>query len=54
VHKDGKTMKRTIGVLAASGVLAAGVGLGVAAQQKPAAPSASGTPAKVTVYKSPT
>jgi hypothetical protein len=46
------TMKRTIGVLAASGVLAAGVGLGVAAQQKPAA-TASAQP-KVTVYKSPT
>jgi hypothetical protein len=44
-------MKRTIGVLAASGVLAAGIGLGVAAQQKPAP---AGAQPKVTVYKSPT
>ena len=44
-------MKRTIGVLAASAVLAAGVGLGVAAQQKP---TPSGAQPKVTVYKSPT
>ena len=45
-------MKRTIGVLAASGVLAAGVGLGIAAEQKPVAPA--GAQPKVTVYKSPT
>jgi hypothetical protein len=46
------TMRRTIGVLAASAVLAAGLGLGVAAQQKPAAPA--GPQPKITVYKSPT
>jgi hypothetical protein len=43
---------RTIGALAACGVLAAGAGLGMAAtHQKPAA---TGAQAKVTVYKSPT
>ena len=52
MRKDDMRTKRAIGVLAACGVLAAGVGLGVAAQQKPAAPA--GAQAKVTVYKSPT
>lgn len=40
-------------MIAAAGVVVAGLGLGVAAQQKPAAPGAAAQP-KVTVYKSPT
>ncbi len=47
-------MRRTISILAASGVLATGLGLGLAAQQKPAAAQAAAAPSKVTVYKSPT
>jgi hypothetical protein len=43
-------MRRTLSIVAASGVLAAGLGLSLAAQQKPAA----GAQPKVSVYKSPT
>ena len=44
-------MRRTVVALTASGMVLAGLGLGLAAQQKPAAPAGT---QKVTVYKSPT
>jgi hypothetical protein len=47
-------MRRTLSIFAASGVLATGLGLGLAAQQKPAATPAAGAQPKVSVYKSPT
>jgi hypothetical protein len=47
-------MRRAYTVLALAGVLVAGLGLGLAAQQKPAAPAAAGAKPSVMVYKSPT
>lgn len=45
-------MRRTFTFVTGAGVLVAGLGLGLAAQQK--TPSAAGATPAVTVYKSPT
>jgi hypothetical protein len=48
-------MRRTCSVLALTGVLVVPIGLGLAAQQKPAAPAAAAdAKPSVMVYKSPT